>query len=297
MFLRRLKALTGVFVFLLVVACAHQGTSRSQPSIQTGVLWEISKQGQAPSYLFGTIHSEDPRVLKLSPVVKKAFERSDLLALEIAFSQKTSQYALSSMFFVDGRRLSDLVPGPVFEATLREMQDRGLPEDQIALMKPWAVVTLVNMPKSETGAYLDISLWQKAKVQGKQRVGLETIEEQISAFNDMPMDVQIRMLEETLNNQDDFDQVMEQTIKVYLGKDLNEMLSLNQHFMDLMPPDIAKVFEKRIILDRNQRMFERSLPLIERGKAFIAVGALHLPGSNGLIEQYKKQGFTVTPLY
>ena len=41
-------------------------------------------------------------------------------------------------------------------------------------------------------------------------------------------------------------------------------------------------------------MAERAAPILAGGNVFIAVGALHLPGNEGLIELLRKQGFTLT---
>ena len=58
--------------------------------------------------------------------------------------------------------------------------------------------------------------------------------------------------------------------------------------------DAYSDFEQRIIIDRNHRMAERALPILADGNAFIAVGALHLPGKEGLVELFRQAGFTVT---
>jgi uncharacterized protein YbaP (TraB family) len=53
-------------------------------------------------------------------------------------------------------------------------------------------------------------------------------------------------------------------------------------------------FEQRIILDRNKVMAERAAPILANGNVFMAVGALHLPGKDGVVELLRRQGFTVT---
>ncbi len=41
-------------------------------------------------------------------------------------------------------------------------------------------------------------------------------------------------------------------------------------------------------------MRDRALPLLGKGGAFIAVGALHLPGDKGLVALFREAGYTVT---
>jgi uncharacterized protein YbaP (TraB family) len=59
--------------------------------------------------------------------------------------------------------------------------------------------------------------------------------------------------------------------------------------------DDASAFEQRIILDRNKVMAERAAPILAKGNVFMAVGALHLAGDQGLVTLLREQGFTVTP--
>ncbi len=57
-----------------------------------------------------------------------------------------------------------------------------------------------------------------------------------------------------------------------------------------------ELFLKYLISDRNHIMAERAVPIIDKGNAFIAVGALHLPGKDGIIELLRTKGYRVTPL-
>ena len=283
---------------LFITACASNPASVSNDgSANTGLLWKIESPGVAPSFLFGTIHSEDPRVIDLPPAVAQSLKQSVLLALEIEFSPETGKYAFASMFFSDGRTLDKVAGKQLAQKAAELMSTRGLPEHQAMMMKPWAIFTLMNMPEPETGVYLDLKLHQLASSQGKKLYGLETIEEQIATFDEMPMAEQVALLEHSLANQDEMSEVMEKTIEIYLSKDLAAMEALNKRFMGEMPVDLATMFTHRLINFRNARMYERMKPLIASGGAFVAVGALHLPGESGLIKQLRQDGISVSVVY
>src|SRR5262245_26835323 len=51
------------------------------------LLWRVEGKEAPPSYLFGTIHSTDERVTKLSPAVTAAFNGAGTVALEFLESQ------------------------------------------------------------------------------------------------------------------------------------------------------------------------------------------------------------------
>ena len=155
----------------------------------------------------------------------------------------------------------------------------------------------MNMPEPETGVYLDLKLHQLSSSQGKKLYGLETIEEQIATFDEMPMAEQVALLDHSLANQEEMSEVMEKTIEIYLSKDLAAMEALNKRFMGEMPADLASNFTYRLIDFRNLRMYKRMKPLIASGGAFVAVGALHLPGESGLIKQLRQDGISVSAVY
>ena len=54
---------------------------------------------------------------------------------------------------------------------------------------------------------------------------------------------------------------------------------------------------RALLKSRNTTMVERAAPLLASGGAFIAVGALHLPGKTGLVERFRASGYTVTKVW
>jgi uncharacterized protein YbaP (TraB family) len=59
-------------------------------------------------------------------------------------------------------------------------------------------------------------------------------------------------------------------------------------------PSAFDGFKKTLLIDRNAKMRNAALPILDKGSAFIAVGALHLPGPTGLVALLRESGFTVT---
>ncbi len=79
-------------------------------------------------------------------------------------------------------------------------------------------------------------------------------------------------------------------MSIYAKGDLDSLDKMNRK--DPMP----KKMEKALLGDRNIRMAERIDHIIGEQSTFIAIGALHLPAKDGVIELLRKKGFTVTPL-
>jgi uncharacterized protein YbaP (TraB family) len=60
---------------------------------------------------------------------------------------------------------------------------------------------------------------------------------------------------------------------------------------------IIDKFMGYIVDQRNLTMLERMKSRLKEGNAFIAVGALHLPGERGLLKLLEQEGFKVTAIY
>ena len=123
-----------VLLLLLVFPFAQAGTGKSH-----GLLWEISQPDIPASYLFGTIHSEDPEVVRLAAPVQKVFDASEAVVLEVLLDMNALQLASAAMLIMDGRSLKDIVGEPLFSKAAVAMQLRGMPEVMTGYMQPWAL--------------------------------------------------------------------------------------------------------------------------------------------------------------
>ena len=85
--------------------------------------------------------------------------------------------------------------------------------------------------------------------------------------------------------------------QAWLQRDLARLVAINSAALRDSDPQLATLFNQRIILDRNRRMAERLESRLHEGGRFIAVGALHLPGEQGLLELLEQRGYRLTRLY
>lgn len=87
-------------------------------------------------------------------------------------------------------------------------------------------------------------------------------------------------------------------IVLYTKGEIGMFWPLFRAAMPLTAQDEAgyAAFEQAMVVERNKTMLKNSKPILAEGNAFIAVGALHLPGPEGLVEQLRQNGYTVTPV-
>ena len=269
-----------------------QATSYSQ-----GLLWKIERSGQAPSYVFGTIHSEDPRVLNLPKPVQSALNGTKTYVMEAIIDASAMQAMSSAMLFSDGRALKDVVSASTYGKTVSAFTEYGLPEAAVQLMQPWALAITLSTPKPKTGLVLDLSLMQQATAQGKQTAGLESVDEQISIFAKLPMREQVIMLEDTLQHLSKLEQVMASMHSAYLARDLARLERISAEQQALGNRVLGEKLMRQLVDERNTRMVSRMEPYLKKGQVFIAIGALHLPGEAGVLNLLAKKGYRVSALY
>ena len=82
----------------------------------------------------------------------------------------------------------------------------------------------------------------------------------------------------------------------YLLGDLQALSEMAAEQMEALDAGTREYFELEGIVKRNHRMLASMLTHLAGGKVFVAVGALHLPGDQGLLSLLRKNGFTVEPL-
>ena len=125
----RITMLRTTILLLTVAVFAYVwlGTSaETDTSSQNGILWEISKEGVEPSYLLGTMHTEDPRVTENIPEpILDALERSDSFSGELDMSFSNLMAAQSAMFLEKGTHLKDIIGEERFHKCAQILRDWG----------------------------------------------------------------------------------------------------------------------------------------------------------------------------
>ena len=258
-----------------------------------GLLWRITHADKAASYILGTMHVADPRVMSLVEIVRDELEQSDRFVMEAVLDLNATLVLQAAMFYTDGRRLSDVTGLELFELASGRLDNYGIPASIAESMKPWAVFTTLSLPVGQPGIPLDLALMSSAQAAGIEVLGLETIQEQIQIFDSIPESDQIEILRELACHYDHFQSDIEQLVRFYAARNLFELVRLSFKYQT----EEKKAFLDALLWQRNERMVQRMAPILDQGKAFIAVGAMHLPGKLGILEALERQGFAVQAMY
>lgn len=262
-----------------------------------GLLWKIEGRGAAPSYLFGTIHLADARATALPKTVEQAFDAATSFTMEAAVTDPAAiQLAAARMVLDDGRTLEDVVGADLFARTRAAVARHVGFDMDIRRHKPWALVALLSMPRPTGEPPLDLALQQRAATQGKPVHALETMAEQIAVFDDLTLGEQTELLAETLRTYPLMEGLIAEMLRLYLARDIGAVYHLDKQHRPANAVLDEKI-ERRLITDRNRRMAERMQPRLQSGRAFIAIGALHLPGEAGVLRLLERAGYRISRVY
>jgi uncharacterized protein YbaP (TraB family) len=273
-----------------------------------GLLWKLEKQGEKPSFLFGTMHMTDERVTTLPAAARKAYDGASTIIIETTevLDKRKMMAAIAAepglMMFTDNTTLSSLL-SPEDAAVLNKGLDaRGIPPATVAKMKPWILSAMVALPACEVARQsagepvLDVKLANDAKASGKAIEGLETVADQLRAMASLPLAFHMKGLVDTLKLGDKTNDLNETMIVLYQRGEVGMFWPLFRVVLPDAESDQAgyAAFEQTMITNRNKVMVAHAEPILAKGNAFMAVGALHLPGPDGLVEDFRKAGYIVT---
>lgn len=268
-----------------------------------GRLWRIERSDIQPSHIMGTMHVTDPRVRDLPAPILQAFEASEQAAFELLMTPEERQAAaqLGSCDCSPAKPLSRLLDRETFKRAVELAGRYGIPEKAVDRMAPGALAFLFQTPPDEMrrradgDLFLDLYLIQWAYDLGKRVVALEKLEEQFAAFEAAPETDQADILREVIDQLEEEPDAHEQLIEDYLAGDMTRVFREMEEDLENDPG--ARAFKEAILDARNRTMVKRMIPLLQRGRAFVAVGAAHLPGEEGMLALLEEQGYRVTRVH
>lgn len=296
-FARILRQLSIAVLLVLPHAAAAEGLRHGH-----GLLWQVVYEAKPVAHIFGTMHSADPEILALPPPVQQAFRAAPSLSVEVILDEGAMQRISAAMRLPKGQRLQDFVPPDVFSRAAAAAEPLGWQPIHLSRLKPWAVAMLISASPDERDRKdrrlpLDLWLMETARNRHKPVYALETLSEQVNVFDTMPTRDQVAHLRAVAIPAADKRRMLAALKDAYLRRDIEEIFRMVREDERADTRALRKKIDKRLLDDRNRRMVERMLPRFDEGGAFIAVGAAHLPGENGVLALLERRGYAVARIY
>lgn len=260
------------------------------------LLWEISGNGlNKPSYLFGTIHILCTEDMQFSNSLKQAVASSGAVYLELDLDDPAVFLgAVMLISMKDGKKLKDLYSPESYKRIADYFKDSL--QKPIALfqsIKPVFLAALLYpamMPCTNTGS-VDEAIMNLAGEKNIPIYGLETMAIQASVFDSIPYDKQANQLLEAVDSIAKSRIHFTRLLAAYKNQHLNE---IEKTLTD--PVFGIEEANDNLLDNRNNNWVEQLKEIMKKGTVFIAVGAGHLVGKNGLIELLRAEGYTVRGL-
>jgi len=264
-----------------------------------GVLWRVSKADVAPSYVYGTMHVADPRLAELPVPVRKAFAAADTLVVEYVADGYERVRFLEAATFIHRQTLVEKIGPDDFSRAYAALKPIGLSEEFINKLKPWGVLLNLRGARTSDGPTPDAQLYALARERRMPLVPMEGVEEQVFVFDEFPMASQVALLKHALAHRAELEAVSEETLRAYLARDLAAIWRIHLESVARYPQLAAHhaSFTKRVVLDRSVVMAFRMQRQLRKGRAFVALGVLHLYGSKGVLAALEQDGYRVARVF
>jgi len=259
---------------------------------ENSIFWELESPEGKQIFIFGSIHVDDNRVVDFSDSVNNAMKKSDLFVSET--NNVNNLKALEGLGGEYNKYLSD----EDFQK-ISELSDFHSIETEFAIkLKPWLLGFIFSSPQAMNPFNQDNLLKVAASNYGLASKGLETVDEHYSVLDTLSPEDQFQILKNVLNlSEVDKEKNYQLMIKTYLTFDLNKILNVDEEITkSIVPEKVWSSVKSELIHKRNKLFFNRLLILAKKNVLFVAVGASHLAGDDGLLQQFFQAGFKKKPL-
>jgi len=268
------------------------------------LLWEVTGLTNH-AYLFGTLHAGKPEWYPLPKAVEDAFEASSVLVVEADITDTDSMAkSAAATTYTAPDTLSLHVPPSQYKRFQALLQRYSLPEPAVAQMKPFMAASLLVFSEWARSGYMpadgvDGYLITKAKGELKRVEELEGIDTQVRLLESLTDQENRNMFEGTLAALESglSAEQIQGMVQAWKVGDPAMMLEVARRYNDKVKG--AAALEDKFIWTRHPEMLKKIEGYLNdtRERHFIAVGALHLCGPRGLVEQLRSRGYVVRQVF
>ena len=278
-------------------------------TVQAQLLWKISGNGlEQPSYLMGTHHLAPLSITDSIAGFNDAFTASQQVIGELVMSEiqtpEVMQIMQQTMMIESDTTIQRLFLPDEYEMVNQFTKENLMldlamaPKLKPAFIQNNLIVVLYikTIGGFNPAEQLDAYFQAEGTAKGKKVSGLETPAYQFNLlYNSTSLQRQAELLVCTLSNIDKSLNETKELTDAYMAQNLEELYLISQKKhndkCDATPAEMAALLD-----NRNIQWAEILPEKMQEAPAFIAVGALHLPGDNGVINLLRQKGYQVEPI-
>jgi uncharacterized protein len=300
----RKRALTIAALGLCCFAFTGATRPAAADSAPKHFLWKVTG-AKGVVYLLGTIHAAKADLYPLPSIIEDSFEKADTLIEEIDISEPAEAARAQQRLIEDGSYSNgDTITNHLSEVTRSHLaaylKKGDLPEPVVAHMRPWLVSMLVEQLELQRMGLdpsygLDQHFLEEARQSHKQIDALEDVGSQVKLLSSLSEEFQDRLLLSSLVDMEKSQDVLDILTRAWQSGDdaaMQELITSSVRDYPQLKPLMTKLLD-----DRNTAMTAKIERFLETPNSyFVAVGAGHLVGEQGILSQLRRKNFTVEQL-
>ena len=285
------------FIIALIISFSF-----SAQSLEKSLLWKIYGNGaKDTSYLYGTIHMIEKKDFVVSKTLKNRFKKTESLVMEIQLDMDPAAKAFikDNALYPNGKSIKDYLNETdynFFQTYLKDSMKLGVIKVKICeMMRPFYAQSLIMADQMKKSESYEKTFHKMAKK--KEKLGLETIQEQMSILAGGEIDVQVKdFIRDLKDGKLNASSEMAQLVSFYKNEDIQGLYNEMIVSMEKDGGKIGGVTKEDFLDNRNKRWIPKLADLMKNKTLFIAVGAGHLAGENGVIQLLRNNGYNVVPV-
>ncbi len=257
--------------------------------------YQISSPNTKTAILFGTIHAIPDSLYFFPKKLEKLVSKSELVVMEIENVQDKTK-AQSLLKLNNGTSCFDIFNPSQKDSVINwGAKILGITPEQFVAsfkdQKPFVLLqlTMLDLMKGNVKMY-ETEIAAMANKNAIPIGGLETMEFQLSIFNNMNDEHLAKMILETIRDTESSKKVYNHMVQLYTKFQIDELAKLINESSDLGS------YSAQLVDNRNEDWIPKMEKLMHEKACFFAVGAGHLGGENGVISLLKEKGYSVTPI-
>ena len=284
-----------VFFFLFNVIASAQTES---------IFWKIEHPDiKKPSYLFGTYHMINNGFLETDAAkANKAFKKASTILVESRQSEMTDPTLLDKYFYEGPSIIESLSSEELALVDSITRNTLNAPLGNYDNMKPLLLAVFIGLTHhqaylKDSGNYegepIDVFFDTDATERGVDVFSLESPEQSFEySMDSIGFNEQVQYLVDNCKYDDKMYAIAGKMFESYKSNNVKGLLKATDDYTVL----VSDVTDEYITVKRNKLWLPKLLEELQKGNVFVAIGALHLPYSYGLVTLLRDAGFTLTPI-
>lgn len=294
------KALRDIFVipcFVLVIVYSLLEVHVASAGERV-FMWKVESP-QATAYVLGTVHMMKQELYPLDSRIDNAFKRADAYALEFNIEDVTRiqmDNMLADSSYAGDDNIKKHISEETYYALKQRLAEYGFPVEYMMKFRPWFLaITIETLEYQKLGLDPQYGIdkhFLKMAEGNKPIIELESLDSQMDFFKTMTEKDQELFLVYTMHGIDASAKNLDIMLRAWSDGNSN---TLEKLMFDPLRENrqLSGIYEK-LFYERNRKMTDKIEQMLTRkGTYFIAVGAAHLVGSQGIIQLLTLKGYAV----